>query len=120
MMTSGGQLGTTESRNQIAAYMLTSRDTKSGSVRSTIVLIVLSPNPHFDSAQCSSVTATLSAGFGMRGRNVLYFFPWSQSCLWAIVTVNGKSEEIGKMRIVRPGFAIGKGSETHSSVDHIG
>jgi hypothetical protein len=40
--------------------------------------------------------------------------------LWAIVTVNGKSEEIGKMRIVRPGFAIGKGSETHSSVDHMG
>jgi hypothetical protein len=40
--------------------------------------------------------------------------------LWAIVTVNGKSEEIGKMRIVRPGFAIGKGCETHSSVDHIG
>ena len=36
-----------------------------GLVRNTIVLIVFSANPHFDSAQCSSATATLSAGFGI-------------------------------------------------------
>ena len=40
-----------------------SSHTKSGLVRSTITLIVFSANPHFDSAQCSSATATFNSGF---------------------------------------------------------
>jgi hypothetical protein len=32
-----------------------------------IALIVFSAKPHFDSAQCSSATATVKSGFGMTG-----------------------------------------------------